>query len=211
MSHKTSNKINFYIITFLVVLILSFLPVKTFASGNITGKIPVSCVAVNWTDAFTFIITPADESSPQATRADLVLSNGDTGFFDIDFLMPGTYHYYISQTKGDNNSITYDSNVYMIDVYVTEEEDGKMSAEPIVYIKDASEKKDSCLFTNIKASKPVTSTGSGNRPNTYSGGSSSINPAKTADNTNLIIWLILAGCASMIVLIIILVKKRTKE
>ena len=88
---------------------------------------------------------------------------------------------------------TYDEPVYNVDVYVTEDEDGRMSAEPIIYLNGSNEKKQSAGFRNIK--KLDTDKTIGN--------------VKTGDRSNAAFWIVASGLSTMLMGIMIL--KRKKE
>lgn len=123
----------------------------------------------------------------------LSLRDGETGRFSVLYTYPGTYHYTLSQEKGTDKKTTYDETVYKVDVYVTEDEDGRMSAEPVIYLNGSSGKKQSAGFRNIKKLDTDKTTGK----------------VKTGDRSNAAFWIAALGLSAMLMGIMIL--KRKKE
>lgn len=120
------------------------------------------------------------------------LRDGETGSFSVLYTYPGTYHYTISQEKGTDKKTTYDETVYKVDVYVTEDEDGRMSTEPVIYLNGSSEKKQSASFINVK--KLDTNKTPEN--------------VKTGDTSNTAFWFATLGLSAMLIGIMILRRKK---
>ena len=125
----------------------------------------------------------------------LSLRDGETGRFSVLYTYPGTYHYTLSQEKGTDKKTTYDETVYKVDVYVTEDEDGRMSAEPIIYLNGSNKKKPSAGFRNIK--KLDTDKTIGN--------------VKTGDRSNAAFWIAASGLSTMLMGIMVLRKKKQED
>lgn len=124
--------------------------------SNVAVKtsIPVSCVAENSGEKFTYILKHLTTDSyikdhEAVAISSLELKNGTSDYFVIWYDYPGTYSYEITQTAGSATDTTYDDAVYTVDVYVTEDEKGKLHTEPIIYKKGTTEKFDSASFTNV--------------------------------------------------------------
>ena len=98
----------------------------------------------------------------------------------------------MSQEKGTDKKTTYDETVYKVDVYVTEDEDGRMSAEPVIYLNGSSGKKPSAGFINIKKLDTNKTTGK----------------VKTGDMSNTALWIAASGFSTMLMGIMILIRKK---
>ena len=163
------------------------------AEKTVEAKIPVSCTGENTTESFSYHLK-AEPSEFQTLATDsLSLRDGETGRFSVLYTYPGTYHYTLSQEKGTDKKTTYDETVYNVDVYVTEDEDGRMSAEPIIYLNGSNEKKQSAGFRNIRKLDTNKTTGN----------------VKTGDRSNAAFWIAASGLSAMLMGIMIL--KRKKE
>ena len=111
---------------------------------------------------FSFIAEKVTEDAPEATIDALTYSNADTAEVanslssfnkeaDItfgEFPHAGVYEYTISETAGiENDGITYDTASYDLNVYVVNDEDGKLQVRSITAEKDGK-KQDELSFTN---------------------------------------------------------------
>ena len=146
------KKIRIIMLSFLIVLCAAMT-----ASGEVkaeekkvTVKIPVSCTGENTDESFVYLLEGGQSEYEKVTDESLTLKDGEKSFFVIDYTYPGTYHYTIQQKKGTDNATTYDSTVYNVDVYVTENESGVMATEPVIYEEGSTEKKAEASFVNSK-------------------------------------------------------------
>ena len=141
-------------------------PAKT-----VNAVIPVTCEVKGTAsdEKFTVNINSSDLFLP--TEKSLILGNGETGDFDIPINYPGTYKYDINQEAGNTKGATYDKTIYKAEVFVTEDDNGVLSAETIVYTRDSNNKSASCKFVNTFPEGY--SKGKGDNPEGTSGGSSS--------------------------------------
>lgn len=188
---RTGKKIRIFTCLVAMLMLFSTLPVYA-AEKTVEAKIPVSCTGKNTKESFSYHLK-AETSEFQILATDsLSLRDGETGSFSVLYTYPGTYHYTISQEKGMDKKTTYDETVYKVDVYVTEDEDGRMSAEPIVYLNGSSEKKQSAGFINVK--KLDTNKTPGN--------------VKTGDTSNTAFWIAASGLSAMLIGIMILRRKK---
>lgn len=177
-----------------MLMLFSILPVCA-AEKTVEAEIPVSCTGENTTESFSYHLK-AEPSEFQTLATDsLSLRDGETGSFSVLYTYPGTYHYTISQEKGTDEKTTYDETVYKVDVYVTEDEDGRMSAEPIIYLNGSSGKKPSAGFRNIKKLDTNKTTGK----------------VKTGDRSNAAFWIAASGLSAMLMGIIVLRKKKQED
>lgn len=177
-----------------MLMLFSILPVCA-AEKTVEAKIPVSCTGENTTESFSCHLK-AEPSEFQTLATDsLSLRDGETGSFSVLYTYPGTYHYTLSQEKGTDEKTTYDETVYNVDVYVTEDEDGRMSAEPVIYLNGSSEKKQSAGFRNIKKLDTNKTTGK----------------VKTGDRSNAAFWIAASGLSAMLMGIMVLRKKKQED
>lgn len=141
-------------LTGMLLLLLSVMlacPVRAEAAEKrVEVQIPVRCEAE--TDSESFTCELSGESSEHAVvKTDtLILKNGEQGTFTITFDYPDTYHYTVSQRQGTEEKTIYDSTVYQVDVYVTEDAGSILHAEPVAYVKGSMEKKAQLDFHNKK-------------------------------------------------------------
>jgi len=120
------------------------------AEKSVEVQIPVSCEAETDSESFTYELS-GDLSEHAVVKADtLVLKNGEQGTFTITYDYPDTYHYTVSQRQGTEKRTIYDTTVYQVDVFVTEDADGVLHADPIAYVKGSTEKKAQLDFHNKK-------------------------------------------------------------
>lgn len=188
---RTGKKIRILTCLVAVFMLFNTLPVYA-AEKTVEARIPVSCTGKNTKESFSYHLK-AETSEFQTLMADsLSLRDGETGSFSVLYTYPGTYHYTISQEKGTDKKTTYDETVYKVDVYVTEDEDGKMSTEPVIYLNGSSEKKQSASFINTK--KLDTNKTPGN--------------VKTGDTSNTAFWFATSGLSAMLIGIMILRRKK---
>ena len=190
--NKTVKKIRIFTCLAAMLMLFSTLPVCA-AEKTVEVKIPVSCTGENTTESFSYHLKAETSEFQTLATESLSLRDGETGHFSVLYTYPGTYHYTLSQEKGTDKKTTYDETVYKVDVYVTEDEDGRMSAEPVIYLNGSSGKKPSAGFRNIKKLDTNKTTGK----------------VKTGDRSNTAFWIAASGLSAMLMGIMIL--KRKKE
>lgn len=131
----------------LIALSICLISTPVHASEKtINAIIPVSCTAKNSDDEFK--VSMHGDSEYQASPEILNLKDGETEDFSVSFDTPGTYKYTVIQESGNNTKMTYDKTIYNADVYVTEDDQGVLSAETIVYKNGSNNKLSECSFTN---------------------------------------------------------------
>jgi pilin isopeptide linkage protein len=103
------------------------------AKGTAQIEVTKAISGRNWTDAdrFTFMLKPLTTDAPMpdpdtatATQADKVASFGL-----ITYSKPGTYEYSLTEVKGNEPGITYDSTTHTVSVAVTEGDDGTLATK----------------------------------------------------------------------------------
>lgn len=159
-----------------IMLAVLMVPVAVCADTEpVTAKIPVSCVGKNTGEEFSYILSAEDDSGTQHIGTDHIsLSDGETGSFTVTFSYPDTYRFKVWQEAGSDQETIYDDTFYHVDVYVTENGDGRLFAEPVIYKRTDASKSEDCKFLNEKvspSSQPAGTAGSGN--------------VKTGDDTDL--------------------------
>jgi pilin isopeptide linkage protein len=198
----------FYLVRCMTLLLMFFLfPAIASAvdkQDTATTQIPVCCSADNIMEVFEFVLT-GDGQDPLK----LEMQDGMESGFVVEFTAPGTYHYTVRQTQGKTNGILYDDTVYAVDVYVTEDEKGKMTAEPVAYIKGSREKQEKLSFVNKRdAETRTTEKDAGDKGNGMADGKGSVNrAAKTDDASSVMSWACLL-CASAALFLTIMAKKK---
>lgn len=177
----------------LFVLLLSLYQVSAFAAVPVDTVIPVSCIGENTSEAFKVCLRLETEEFQKCDTKEISLKNGEQGSFHITYLYPGTYKYKIWQEKGTDTRTTYDDTVYTVHVYVTEDENGVMHTEPVIFVKGNDGKCDGAAFRNSRVIPSSMKTGIIN----------------TGDSTVIGQYIILiAGSAGALALLIFISKRR---
>lgn len=151
-----TGKIPMTVLWLTILLLVSLFPMSVFAADTGTSddtvrvEIPVSCTGKNTSESFEYRLSFEPVESQKIENDTLSLKDGKEGSFAVTYDQPGTYHYTVSQKKGTDKKTHYDSRVYQIDVYVTEDEDGRLSAEVIAYLQGDTAKKEKLDFFNEK-------------------------------------------------------------
>lgn len=190
-----------YLFLILCLLVLLFTPVHA-DEKYVTAKIPVACVGENCDEQFTYVLlADGGENQDDVVNSRFSLSDGDKDYFEIKFFCPNTYKYKVIQEKGSDKDTTYDETVYDVDVYVTEDENGKMFSEVVVYAGENGEKNSECKFVNKKVVEA---------PETTSNNSGVAGVVKTGDETQVEL-MVLCLVMSAFVLSVIMLYRRLKR
>ena len=138
-----------------------------YAAESVDAIVPVSCTAKGSTENFTVSIEGDGgyKSSPET----LSLEDGESKYFTISIDTPGEYKYKIYQKKGTEENTEYDKTVYQAEVFVTEDNDGNLSTDTVVFIDGSKEKSAKCEFVNKVTKDEDNTTNSGSQDG--SGGS----------------------------------------
>ena len=119
------------------------------AKGTLSVSVPVQCITKNVNEKLTYHITAEAQSDGQKIQNRIVqLKNNEKGFFDIEYLCPGTYKYEIKQFSGVYENIEYDDRIFQATVFVSEENNGNMNATLITYEKGSKDKSNGVVFIN---------------------------------------------------------------
>lgn len=130
----------------------------------VTTQIPVSCIAEGMQDTFCYYLEGDESGAERVEATKIYLRDGEKGVFVISYLEPGTYHYLVHQESGTDSKAIYDNTIYNVDVYVTAEENGTLSADPIIYKEGSTQKKAELEFINSK--EKLMDSGKNDRPKT---------------------------------------------
>ena len=199
------KKKNVIAITILVMTLLSAAVCNSISveaaehtEKSVTVSIPVSCEKVDSEETFQYQIKGAPSEFEEIIQTELGLKSGEKGYFQISYSYPGTYYYTVSQIAGADKKTTYDSTEYQVDVCVIENEEGKLFAQPILYLQGSDEKKAELPSQN----NPDTAKGKTETRQTRQ----TKQKVKTGDATDLLQWSVILG-ASGILLILAFWKK----
>lgn len=196
----------FYLVRCMTLISFFLFPSMASAADKqeaATARIPVSCSAEGIAEVFEVIL------SGEEHKLNLEMQDGMESGFVVEFTAPGTYHYTVRQTRGKTDDILYDDAVYAVDVYVTGDEKGKMTAEPVAYVKGSREKQEKLSFVNKRdAETRTTEKNAGDKGNGMADGKDRVNrAAKTDDASSVISWACLL-CASAALFLTIMAKKK---
>ncbi len=112
----------------------------------------------------TAVIIP-EVNCPIPDKTELRLEDGEVGRFNIQFTEPGVYTYTV-KTVPDTRNLDFDSTVYTVKVYVTDE-NGNLSAVTVVYangVKYAGEPESGISPNSIVFDNTVPEQGSDGSP-----------------------------------------------
>lgn len=165
----------------LIFVSIYLLATPAYAADPVDAIVPVSCTAEGSTESFTVSIQ--GDSGFKASPEKLELKDGESKDFTISINLPGDYKYKIYQEKGTEKNTEYDSNVYQAEVFVTEDEDGKLNADTVVFTNGSNEKSPKCEFIN-KVAKDIEKKGNGNSSGGSSSGGSSATQKSSSSGTS---------------------------
>jgi len=150
------------IMTLCVILSCANSPVRAaFEYTPIVAEIPFRCVKAAGIDSsYEFVIERLDASSP-APQEDVVKVDGSgNAKFGVVIDEPGTYRYKVFEKAGDNKNIIYDDTVYMVTLFVTNNNEGGLEYQ-VILAKDGMVKPTEVAFINdaIRRKDPIVKTG----------------------------------------------------
>ena len=109
--------------------------------AEIHGEKRVDVASAPWT-GFTFVLTAQDANAPMPggqTGGTVSVSRtgpGPFSFGSIRFVSPGTYRYKVTEEAGNALGYVYDRSEYLVEVTVTQQQDGL--AAGISYVRDGA-------------------------------------------------------------------------
>lgn len=193
-------------ICLLLIVFSLFSSIRVYADTNaVTAKIPVRCSSEGSDATFVFQLIADTNEYQQIASDTLRISDGKEDVFLISYVCPGTYSYIVKQVFGSDANVTYDDTVYRVNVYVTEDDQGVMYAETIVYTDASSEKRDACSFVNTVVSKPLPENTSSDGSDRY------IESIQTGDVLPTFAWVGVIGSVCILFVIAIIKKRKEKK
>lgn len=208
------------------LLLACFLPVCALAAQpeaekSVTVQLKVSCTGTNTDETFRCELAPESTEFQMIEIGALSLKDGESGAFVITYTYPGTYRYTVRQLEGSDSATTYDKTVYTVDVYVLENEDGRLSAEAVVYAGDSPEKKAELQFNNEKElpppDEPKDDSDDSDNPEKPAGPDNPgmilefLTAPQTGDGAAPLLWAALALLAALGAAALLILKKRKRE
>ena len=118
--------------TFIILLVALLMLTSTVAFAFSYTPAKVS-VPVEIEQGGTAVIIP-EVNCPIPEICELKLADGEVGRFYIDFSEPGSYTYSV-QVQPDGRDITFDTTVYTVRIYVTDD-NGVLKTTAVVYKGD---------------------------------------------------------------------------
>jgi len=110
---------------------------------NLTGESAPSGID------FTVKLTANDAASPMPEKDTLVLTGSGKGNIGpITYTRPGTYTYTAVQTKGSAEYVSYDTTVYDLTVFITNDSQGNLVSDVKCKAEGAKDKSPSISYTN---------------------------------------------------------------
>lgn len=185
------------IIPVLAALFILACPASAMAKGMVTANIPAALSG----GADTSAVLRLESRDGDAKEEKITVKNGDTAYFKVPFECPGTYRFSVTRELPDKtDGAVYGSESYLVDVYVTEDQYGKLSADPVIYLEGNNVKKDACYYTDVPE-KPESEGSSSD---------SHADPIKTGDETP-VMSLVLTWISSLFVIIFSISRIRKRE
>lgn len=118
------------------------------AIRSVTVHIPVMCICETCEEEFDYVLTPTSTLNQSFDKTSFTARCDYLDSFGITYTYPGTYHYTITQTVGTSPDVTYDTSVYDVDVYVTDDGSANLIADVVAYKSDSDVKVENISFTN---------------------------------------------------------------
>ncbi|MBQ8133773.1 MAG: hypothetical protein IJ192_05155 [Clostridia bacterium] len=138
-----------------VVYLLSFIflfwgEICASAYTAINVEIPVTCLEIS--DDYSYIyeirIETENENAPAPNFDILEIKENGMGTFEINITEPGTFNYKIYENTGSVPNIRYDSNVYIVTVFVENDANGELTYSVTARINGNDNKIDGIKFEN---------------------------------------------------------------
>lgn len=103
-------------------------PVVTDAYQTVQARIPINCLKVRGEGTHVYKIRiETDNNYAPVPASDLIeISEEGEGYFEIEITEPGTFRYRIFEEKGEDPDIEYDSNIYILTVFVENSGDDEL-------------------------------------------------------------------------------------
>ncbi len=111
-------------------------------------------------EEFEFVITPSESNPKEDPIKEKTVRNDDKGqitFIDEEYTGVGVYNYHITERKGSEKDIVYDTKEYDVTVTITEDDKEKLWQK--VEITSNGAAVDNITFTNVRVKEHVTVSG----------------------------------------------------
>lgn len=190
-SRKSVKKPFLSIWALILTAVLLAAPVYA-AEAGCKVQLPVACTGGD--ETFQFDLAYEEAQGQTVENGTLFLKSGESGYFVIAYDSPGTYYYTVSQKAGSDSRTTYDKTVYQVEVWVTVNDDGILSAAPVIYAEGSQDKKAELKFVNSKqpagGKDPDSEPGSGSEPGPDDeAGTVKTGAVKTGDTAQIGLWI----------------------
>ena len=185
-------------------------PVMALVVEPVSVKLPVTVEGA----AATVSIVPMAESSPMPASAEISVPANGSSEYEIEYVIPGTWKYEISQKPGNEEGWEYDDTIYECTVFIESlEENGALHPIVTMYPKGSREKTNSAEFRNKKPEKPtVTPTPSNpSNPTPSTPSTPSVKDVKTGDNSPIMALVTVMGAAMLAIIIAAISIRKRKE
>lgn len=147
--HMKLNKAAAFIMAVCSVLLVFITPVSAgFVNQPITAKIDFECVKVDqdYNGNYDIVIEKVDDNAPMPSETVISMAPGK-GCFEIEIDEPGTFSYKIYERNGENKDIIYDTTVYYVTLFVTQDDTGVLDYK-VILSKEGSVKPTEVTFVN---------------------------------------------------------------
>lgn len=206
------------IIPIAIAVILTAFPVHA-ASGHVSVDVPVECEA--YSDDHVHIVTaePLDDGLEDTLKKGVLEFQGTgSGSLVLDFTKPGTYHYKVLQDADLSEHAYFDEDAYIMDVFVTRDEEGNLYAEPVLY-KEGNNKKEVLIrFLNLprgfypgETEQPGTQQEQPGSTDSSSNTAATSSPVKTGDDTPVRRYTVMMAASLGLFLSVVALSKRGKR
>ena len=153
---NTLAKALVFVMTLCAVLSCALSPLRAANSYTpVDADIPFSCEKADADGGATyeFVIEPLDAVSPVPKQNTVTISGSGNGAFAVEITEPGTYQYKVYEKKGSNSDIIYDETVYMVTLFVTNDDAGGLEYQ-VILAKEGMVKPTEVAFVNSAVRKP---------------------------------------------------------
>ncbi|MDO4490899.1 MAG: FctA domain-containing protein [Lachnospiraceae bacterium] len=138
-----------------ILAVLFCFPCSAEAAVPVSVRIPVTCSGGKDEENCVIVMEMETEEQQTVDQLQIRLKPGEEGAFSIHYVVPDTYHYRIRQEAGSDRDVIYDSRVYEVEVFVTEDDKGQLHGETVVSKMGTREKSAAVHFENSVKSTPV--------------------------------------------------------
>ncbi|MCR5274163.1 MAG: hypothetical protein K6E26_02270 [Clostridiales bacterium] len=153
------------VLSLCVVLSCVISPTRAeFEYQPVTAEIPFTCTVTGSADVdFEFVIQRMGDNCPVPKQDVVTIHGSGTAKFEVLLDEPGTYQYKVYEKTGDNKTIIYDEMVYLVTLFVTNDDEGNLEYQ-VILEKEGNVKPTEVAFVNEavrdpKRKDPIVKTG----------------------------------------------------